>query len=240
MMLDAAERRRVLVAWNDTRQDYPHGACIHELFEGQAARTPQAAALIAGKRQLSYGELNAQANRVAHELRSLGVKPDERVGICAERSAEMVIGLLGILKAGGAYVPLDPVYPSARLRWLLDDSEARILLTHSHLRARFAARPALHILEFESSAWRSRPASNLQRAETGLSSEHLAYLIYTSGSTGLPKGVMVEHRNLTALYTSYITTCAMSTADRMLQFASFSFDASVGELFPALAAGATL
>src|SRR5271157_5342415 len=115
MMLDAAERHRVLVAWNDTRQDYPRGACIHELFEAQAARTPEAVALIAGERQLSYGELNAQANRVAHELRSLGVKPDERVGICAERSAEMVIGLLGILKAGGAYVPLDPIYPSARL-----------------------------------------------------------------------------------------------------------------------------
>src|SRR5208282_2284104 len=135
-LLDEAERHRVLVEWNATEADYPHDKCVHELFEAQATRTPEAIAVVSGDERLTYAELNARAKRLAHHLRALGVRPDDRVAICAERSPEMVVGLLAILKAGGAYVPLDPGYPAERLQHMVDDASPKVLLTQERLRER--------------------------------------------------------------------------------------------------------
>src|SRR5262249_8611769 len=152
----------------------------------------EAAAVAGGSEEVSYNELNRRANRLAHYLRKLGVRPDDRVGICVERSLEMVVGLLAILKAGGADVPLDPGYPEGRLRFMLQDSGPRVLLTQWHLRERFAPmEPGLRVIDLrEIAGWEKEAESNPEAAGVGLSSQHLAYVIYTSGSTGIPKGVM--------------------------------------------------
>ena len=139
-LLPEAERHKVLVEWNATEADYPRDTCVHELFEAQAARTPEAIAVVQGDGRLSYAELNARANRLAHYLRGLGVKPDARVAICVERSLEMVVGLFAILKAGGAYVPLDPAYPAERLAFMLKDSAPVVLLTSAETKAAFGER----------------------------------------------------------------------------------------------------
>ena len=198
-ILPEEERRKLLYDWNDTATEFPADRCIHELFEQQVAATPEATAVVYEDASLSYQELNQRANRVAHALRERGVKPDDRVALCLERGLEMVIGLLGVLKAGGAYVPLDPAYPAERLRYMLEDSAPVALLTQSHLEALLTGfSPALPVLDLtEEARWAQQPDSNPQRA--GLTPEHLAYVIYTSGSTGMPKGVMVEHRNLANL-----------------------------------------
>src|SRR6201999_3072796 len=159
-------------------------------------RTPDAVAVVFEDEQLSYAELNSRANQLAHYLQGLGVGPDARVALCAERSLEMIVALLAVLKAGGAYVPLDPEYPAERLSFMLEDSAPVVLLTQSHLRDLVAApHPSLPVLCLdEDASWQSLPATNPDRA--GLSPEHLAYIIYISGSTGAPKGVMVEHRGV--------------------------------------------
>ena len=149
--------------------------------------------------ELSYAELNRRANQLAHYLRGLGVKPDARVAICVERGLEMIVGLLAVLKAGGAYVPLDPAYPAQRLSYMLEDSGPAVLLTQGHLEELFPeVRDRLPMIDLAAEAppWREQPETNPERAGVGLTPEHLAYVIYTSGSTGMPKGVMIEHRNL--------------------------------------------
>src|SRR6478672_1536236 len=189
VLLSEEERRRVLYEWNETGVEYPDNKCIHELFEDQVKKTPKATAVVFGDAALSYEELNRRANRLAHYLRELGVKPEDRVAICVERGLEMVVGLLGILKAGGAYVPLDPEYPAERLQYMLNDSAPAVLLTQKQLRERFTwIGTDLPVLDLsDSAAWQNKPARNPGRA--GLTSGNLAYVIYTSGSTGLPKGV---------------------------------------------------
>ena len=164
----------------------------------QVERTPEAVALVFENESLSYAELNTRANRLAHYLRELGVRPDVRVAICVERGFEMIIALMAVLKAGGAYVPLDPAYPTERLRFMLEDSEAAVLLTQGHLEDISAGiNGSLPILDLAQTAeWEDQPAANPDPAAAGLTSHHLAYVIYTSGSTGTPKGVMVEHRSL--------------------------------------------
>ena len=198
-LLSEAERQRVLVEWNATDAAYPADKCVHELFEAQAAKTPDAIAVVFEDSHLTYGELNARANRLAHHLRGLGVKPDDRVAICVERGFEMVIGLLAILKAGGAYVPLDPAYPPERLAYMLDDSAPVALLADAAAKAALAGcaggLPAIDP-GADAALWAGLPEANPERAGTGLTPEHLAYVIYTSGSTGAPKGVMVEHRGV--------------------------------------------
>ena len=198
-VLPAAERHRLVVEWNATDASYPQDACVHELFAAQAARDPAATAVVYEDRSLSYGELNAEANRLAHHLRALGVGPDVRVAICVERSLEMVVGLLAILKAGGAYVPLDPAYPGERLAFMLADAAPAAVLTHGPAQAALAAAragleraPPVIDLEADAALWASAPETDPDRA--GLTAQHLAYVIYTSGSTGTPKGVMIEHR----------------------------------------------
>jgi amino acid adenylation domain-containing protein len=179
---------------------------------------------------------------VAHSLKGLGINPDDRVAICTERSLEMIIGILGILKAGGAYVPLDPASPSERLRYMLEDSAPAALLTQAHLQERFGPLPSgLGVLDLDRAFARSsQPESNLEGLCAGLDPEHLAYVIYTSGSTGAPKGVMISHRGVCNQIAALQVQCATSPQDRILQFASITFDASVEEIFSALLSGATL
>jgi amino acid adenylation domain-containing protein len=240
-MLPEWERHLVLHEWNETAAEYPREKCVHELFEEQVERTPEAVAVVFEDATLTYAELNNRANQLGHYLRELGVKPDTRVAICVERGFEMVIGLLAILKAGGAYVPLDPGYPKERLHFILDDSSSALLLTQGHLQRLFIRGnvPVVDMgIKDVASAWRSQPETNPDGAGVGLTPEHLAYVIYTSGSTGQPKGVMVQHRGLCNQIAALRTQWRLSAKDRLLQFASVTFDVSVEEVFSALLSGA--
>jgi len=242
-LLGDAERHRLLVEWNATEADYPGDSCIHELFEAQVDRTPDAIAVVHEDRELSYGELNARANRLAHHLRALGVKPDDRVAICVERSCEMLVGILAVLKAGGGYVPLDPSYPVERLGYMLDDSAPAVLLTQSGLRDALEAGAAgLPVVELDGDAslWGAEPDTNPDPAVVGLNSTHLAYVIYTSGSTGKPKGVMVEHANVTRLFSATEAWFQFGRSDVWPLFHSFAFDFSVWEIWGALSYGGRL
>lgn len=221
--------------------------CVHELIEARVRERGESEALVSTEERLSYAQLNARANRVARRLRALGVGPDARVGICLERSVGMIVSILGVLKAGGCYVPLDPAHPTDRLRWILENSGAGVLVTHAGLRERFeGCEPAVLELEADGSgrpigeARESAAGEDSNVAGTGVKPQHLAYVIYTSGSTGRPKGVMVEHRQAVALVHAYRKTMSIEPDDRFLQFASYGFDASVGEIFSTLSAGATL
>ena len=234
-LLTEAERHQLVVAWNDTRADYPREACLPELFEAQVARTPDAVAVVAGDERVSYGELNRRANQLAHRLRRLGVGPDALVGICAERSVAMVVGLLGVLKAGGAYVPLDPAHPRARLALLLQDAGAAIILTQRTIVDALPTTTATIIcLDTDWGSIADEPATDPGVPLTG---EHLAYVTYTSGSTGRPKGVAIPHRGVVRLLfgQDYVTLDAGQT---LLQMAPIAFDASTFELWGALLHGA--
>ncbi|QPB24417.1 amino acid adenylation domain-containing protein (plasmid) [Rhizobium sp. 007] len=243
-ILPAAERSYLLEDLNRTAADYPWERCIHELFEAQVRRAPEAVALVHEEERLSYGELNAQANRLAHHLIGLGVRPDQPVAICLERSPAMVVGLLAILKAGGAYLPLDPAYPSARLRQVVDDAAPHLLLCDAAGRAALGpeALADLTVVDLETAtpAWAELPASNPDPRALGLTACHLAYIIYTSGSTGTPKGVMVEHHSLVNLGLAQIGLFGVCSNSRVVQFASFGFDASAWELVMAFGSGAAL
>jgi amino acid adenylation domain-containing protein len=245
--LPPAERHRMLVEWNETAASYPEESCVHELFEEQVERNAAATAVVHEERSLSYGELNARANRLAHHLRSLGVGADDPVAICVERSPEMVVGLLAILKAGGAFVPLDPDYPSGRLSFMLADSAPMLVLTHKAARARLEAaldnpgrRAAVLDLEADAADWAAQSTGNPDAQAAGLTSNNLAYIIYTSGSTGTPKGVCVEHKGVVNLVSAENAAFDISTTSRILQFSSFSFDAFVFELAMILGRGACL
>src|SRR5262249_33189605 len=196
-LLSTEERNQLLYEWNETDAEYPGEQCIHELFEEQVRKTPQAVALMCGAATLGYEDLNRRANRLARYLRDLGVKPDTRVAICVERGLEMVVGLFGVLKAGGAYVPLDPAYPAERLRYMLADSAPEALITQGKLTDLFNGLcEDLPVIDLDAIAiGQEYPETNLDRAGLQLTSRHLAYVIYTSGSTGIPKGVAIEHRN---------------------------------------------
>ncbi|MBD2790342.1 amino acid adenylation domain-containing protein, partial [Xenorhabdus sp. DI] len=235
-LLSAAERRQLLVDFNDTQADFPQDALIHQLFEAQAAQRPDATALVFEAQTLSYGELNRRANRLAHHLIALGVRPDDRVAICAERSLEMVVGLLAILKAGGAYVPLDPAYPSERLAYMLEDAAPVVLLTQAALVDTLNSHLPTVVLDAPSSSlFDEKRENNPDVQALGLTSQHLAYVIYTSGSTGRPKGVMVAHRNVINLYTGLNSILALKQPCRVAMNASIVFDASVSSWFQLLA-----
>ncbi|HEX8557861.1 MAG TPA: condensation domain-containing protein, partial [Pyrinomonadaceae bacterium] len=237
-ILDEGERRRLLGETNATAAPFSADACAHELFEARAARAPGADALFYEDARVSYGELNARANRLARRLRRLGVGPEVVVGLHLERSPEMVVALLAVLKAGGAYLPLDPAYPAARLRFMLEDSGARVLLTERRLADALPPWPGAVVrLDAEREAAEAESGENLTAAATP---SHLAYVIYTSGSTGRPKGVMVAHRGLCNLAEAMARPLGLRPGARFLQFAPFSFDASVLEVFGALTAGAAL
>ncbi|WP_186143159.1 non-ribosomal peptide synthetase [Burkholderia gladioli] len=243
-LLDADERRLLLQTWNATGADYPRHRCVHELVEAQAGQTPEAIALVAGDEQLSYGELNARANRLARYLVKLGVGPDIPVAVCAERSVAMVVALLAVFKAGGAYLSIDPAYSSARLALILDDAAPPVMLVDAVGREALGeARLAKHVmvdLSVSSVPWDELASEDLPPRSLGLDSSHLAYVIYTSGSTGTPKGVMVEHRQLANLVSWHIDRFELKAGSRVPATASLAFDASVWELWPVLCAGASL
>ncbi|HSU13785.1 non-ribosomal peptide synthetase, partial [Longimicrobium sp.] len=238
-LLSAAERRRVVEEFNDRRAKSPREAFVHERFETQVERTPGAAALVFEDETLSYAELDARANRLAHHLRALGVGPDTRVGICAEPGLEMVVGVLGVLKAGGGYVPLDPGYPAERLAYILADSAPAAVLVQAHLRDRVES-PDVPLLELDAAApaWASLPATGPGRG--GLTPEHLAYVIYTSGSTGRPKGVRVPHGSVGATLAAARDTFGLGAGDRVPSLASFAFDIWLFETLLPLLGGGTV
>ncbi len=215
--------------------DYPW-ACLHELFERQAARTPEAVAVVYEGQELSYAELNARANQLAHYLRGQGVGPDVLVGVYVERSLEMVVGLLGILKAGGAYLPLDPAFPRDRLAFMLKDSQAPVLLTQRHLLAQLPA-SGVRIVALDAD-WEAIARHSRQGPSSGIGPEALAYVIYTSGSTGLPKGVAIEHRSVVNFLASMRREPGLRAGDRLLAVTTLSFDIAGLELYLPLAVGA--
>nr|WP_279610664.1 non-ribosomal peptide synthetase [Burkholderia gladioli] len=242
-LLSRAEREQLLVHWNDTAMPFPEHACLHQLVEQQAARRPDAIAVVDARERLSYAELNARANRLAHGLRRLGIAPDDRVALCMERGATIVVAILAVMKAGGAYVPLDPAYPAERLAHMLADSAPVAALTDSRSRARLAGLPAavpVFELDTQADSWRDEAVDDLPPGEIGLDAGHLAYVIYTSGSTGTPKGVMIEHRGLVNHAMAIIASFEVREDSRVLQFASTSFDASISEVVMALCRGAAL
>ncbi|WP_420643177.1 non-ribosomal peptide synthetase [Candidatus Leptofilum sp.] len=237
-MLTEAEWQQ-LAAWNSTAVTYNHPVpTVYQLFELQVEKTPDKLALIYEDVEMSYSQLNEKANQLAHYLQKQGVKPETLVGISVERSPDMVIALLGIFKAGGAYLPLDPTYPQERLAYMLADSGVKTLLTQEHLLPDLPeTEAAVFLLDSDWHKVENEPTSNL---DSGVSPENLAYVIYTSGSTGRPKGVLVTHRGIPNLAEAQIETFGLTPESRCLQFASFSFDASVSEVTTTLLAGATL
>jgi len=233
-LLTGDERRQVLVEWSANKTEYPREQCIHQLFEAQVARTPDAIAVVFENQQLTYQELNVRANRLAQYLRLCGVGPETLVAICIERSLEMVIGLLGILKAGGAYVPLDPSYPKERLAFMLSDTQAPVLLTQARLVGALPEHLATVIcLDTD---WGKIAHESGANPVCTVTAANLAYIIYTSGSTGTPKGVMTPHRGVARLLFG-VDYVHLNAAQRILQLATLSFDASTFELWGALLHG---
>ncbi len=237
-LLSPEEYERYVYEWNNTAAPYPDHSCVHELFEAQVERTPDAIALVFEDQKLTYRQLNQRANQLAHHLQKLGVGPEVVVGISVDRSIEMVVGLLGIMKAGGAYLPIDPAYPSERIVYMLSDAELKVLLTQQKLLPRLPLNGTKAICLDRD--WDLIAMEDDTNPIGGATIDNLAYMIYTSGSTGKPKGVMLRHRGLCNLTHSQIQDFAVTPDSRVLQFASFSFDASVSEIFMALLTGATL
>ncbi|MEA5616273.1 amino acid adenylation domain-containing protein [Cronbergia sp. UHCC 0137] len=241
-ILTASEQDQLLVQWNHTQIKYSQNKqnkSIHQLFELQVEKTPDAVAVVFQNENLTYQELNQRANQLAHYLQSLGVKPDVLVGICIERSLEMVVGLLGILKAGGAYVPLDPNYPQERLTFMLEDAQISILLTQKQLRESLDI-PSVSKIVCLDSDWEIIAQKNTENSFSNVVGNNLAYLIYTSGSTGKPKGVMIPHHAICNHMLWMQETFALQETDKVLQKTSFSFDASVWEFYAPLLTGGQL
>ena len=237
-LLTEAERHQLLVDWNATQESYPREKCLHQMFEAQVERTPDAVAVVFGEEHLTYRELNARANQLASHLRQLGVGPEVLVGICMERSLEMVSGLLGILKAGGAYVPLDPAYPQDRRAFMLQDSQVAVLLTQQRLVEGLPQHEAKVIcLDTE---WRTIAQECDENPISGATSENLAYVIYTSGSTGRPKGVAIEHRSTIAFVQWAKSVFTPEDLAGVLASTSICFDLSVFEIFVTLSSGGTV
>ncbi|MDT5062902.1 MAG: hypothetical protein QOH63_3361, partial [Acidobacteriota bacterium] len=240
-LLTVEEQHRLLVEWNDTEADYARQSCLHELFEAQVERTPDSVAVSFAGEQLTYAELNKRANQVARRLQQLGVQPEVLVGICMERSIELVIGILGILKAGGAYVPLDTEYPAERLGYMIKDAGVFVLLTEQRMPGALPkALPAYGVnficLDDE---WKRIARESGDNLEHKAAAENPAYVIYTSGSTGVPKGVVITHRAVarTVCNTNYIK---LEADDRVAQASNSSFDAATFEIWGALLHGAML
>ncbi|MEW9702928.1 amino acid adenylation domain-containing protein, partial [Paenibacillus sp. SI8] len=227
-IISEAEKARLLFEFNDTARDYPREKTIYGLFEEQAKRTPDRVAVRFEDEQLTYRELNAQANRLARTLRAEGVLPDDKVGIMVERSLEMIVGIYAILKAGGAYVPIDPAYPAERISFILEDSGAKLLLTQQHLGDRMPAELSSKVIDLNDSALYAEDGSNL---EPLAGPRDVAYVIYTSGSTGKPKGVMIEHHSVINRILWMHERYPIGETDVILQKTAFTFDVSVWELF---------
>lgn len=234
-LLSETGREQLLHNFNDTRQEYRSDQTIHGLFMEQVAQNPDKVALVFQDQEITYAGLNKKANSLAGILRRKGVKPDDIVGLMAERSLDMIIGVLGILKAGGAYLPVDPGYPRERIQYILEDSQAKFIVIHRHLSSKIHFDGQVIGLEDAIAAWDNEP--DVTDINTP---DNLAYIIYTSGSTGNPKGVMIAHRGIANLQTFFKTKLGIRETDHIILFASISFDASVWEMFMSLLGGATL
>jgi amino acid adenylation domain-containing protein len=236
-LLTEAERQQLLGEWNQTQVPYPRDVCLHQLFEVQAEQTPEAVAVVFEAQEVTYRELNARANQLARYLQKRGVGPETLVGICVERSVEMIIGVLGILKAGGIYVPLDPMYPRERLSFMLEDARVPLLVTQQRLLDRLPAQ-GVELVCLDT-AWQSIAHESRENVTSSVTASNLAYVIYTSGSTGRPKGVCIPHRGVVRLVKG--TTYVNLTAEEVfLQLAPLSFDASTFEIWGCLLNGARL
>jgi amino acid adenylation domain-containing protein len=233
-ILTAAERHQILVEWNDTAADYPKDKCIHQLFEAQVERTPDAIALEFDGKEIRYRELNRRANQLAHYLITLGIGPEKLVGICVERSLEMVIGLLGILKAGGAYVPLEPTYPRERIAFIMEDSKASVLVTSGKLLTNFLGYNGVSVSIDDSLSFQGQKEGN---PKSGTNANDPAYIIYTSGSTGTPKGVIGLHRGVVNRMAWMWIACPFSLNEKSCLKTSLSFVDSVWEIFGPLLQG---
>jgi amino acid adenylation domain-containing protein len=238
-LMPPGERERVVERWNDTAYDFPRHLTLHEAFAARAARTPDATAVVFEGGELTFAGLDARAAGVAARLRSLGVGPEERVGITMERGPEMPAAVLGVLRAGAAYVPLDPAYPEDRLRWVLEDCGARVLLTQGALAERFEWFAGEVVAVDKAPLQRGTPVDAAALPHSS-SPDNLAYVIYTSGSTGRPKGVAVPHRAVLNFAVDMAARMGLGEGDRVLQFASLGFDVVVEELFPTWLAGAAV
>ncbi len=237
-MLTEAETQTLLVECNDTRRDYDRAPCVHHLFEAQAERTPEAAAVSLDSARLTYRDLNRQANCLAHHLRKLGVGMEARVGILLERSLEMVVGLLGVLKAGGAYVPLNPTNPTERLAFMLDDAQAPLLLTQRGLSDRLADYKGK--LVYLDADWDEIAQNDESNPDCEVTRDNLISVLYTSGSTGRPKGTMIEHRGFLNLCLWYKRQCPITEKSKVLLIIPFSFDAAFKNIVAPLISGAEL
>ncbi|MBD1809019.1 amino acid adenylation domain-containing protein [Microcoleus sp. FACHB-SPT15] len=247
-LLSVAEYHQLTVSWNDTFADYPQNQCIHQLFEAQVEKTPDATAVIFEDKQLTYRELNSYSNKLAHHLQKLGVGSEALVGICMERSVEMIVGCLSILKAGGAYLPLDPNYPQERLRFMIEDSQISVLLTQAQeklveqlpdvVTCTYQDSPNPRVICLDTD-WNTITQESSENLTSSVTSDNLAYVIYTSGSTGKPKGVAVPHKAVNRLLfnTNYIT---LDPNDKIAQASNTSFDAATFEIWGALLHGAQL
>ncbi|HEY6351954.1 MAG TPA: amino acid adenylation domain-containing protein [Candidatus Angelobacter sp.] len=237
-LLAAKERRQILEEWNATAQENQLDHCVHELFEQNAQRTPEALAVVHGEDELTYRELNERSNQLAHYVMRLNLGPEKLVGIFLPRSTEMIVAMLATLKAGAAYIPLDPDYPPERLRFMLDNASASMVLTHAALANRLGWRRELTVsLDDHRDAVAKESSAN---SRTRLLPLNLAYVIYTSGSTGQPKGVQISHASLLNLVRWHLHAFDMSSTDAASQMASLGFDAAVWEIWPCLVAGAKL
>ncbi|MBX9257864.1 amino acid adenylation domain-containing protein [Desmonostoc muscorum CCALA 125] len=236
-LLTAQEHHKLLIDWNNTQIDYPQ-KCIHQLFEAQVEKTPDAIAVIFENQQLTYRELNTKANKLAHYLQELGVKAEILVGICVERSLNMLIGLLAILKAGGAYIPLDPSYPKERLGFILEDAQVPVLLTQTFLLEAIPQNKAKVVcLDAD---WQNMAQQSQENLFSELTTESLAYVIYTSGSTGKPKGVQIPHNALSNFLYSMQETPGLTQDDTLLAVTTYSFDIAALELFLPIIVGGRL
>jgi len=229
--------QQLLASWNNTQTAYPEDLCIHQLFETQVEKTPDAIAVVFEDKQISYRELNLRANQLAHYLQSLGVGSEVLVGLCVERSLEMVVGVLGILKAGGAYVPLDYAYPEERLAFMLQDAQVSVLLTQEKLKSGLPKHQA-EIICLDTN-WQSIDYG-LDNPTNSVTSNNLAYIIYTSGSTGQPKGVQIQHRSAVNLLNAIAQEPGLTAEDTLLSVTSLSFDIAVSEILLPLSVGAKL
>jgi len=237
-LMSERDRLQVLVDWNRTDTDCPKDVCLHQLFEAQAERTPDAVAVVFQSQRLTYAQLNAEADRLARDLRTAHVGPETLVGVYMERSVEMLIALLGILKAGGAYVPLDPAHPAARVRTMLEDARVPLVLTQERLLGRLPETDAIpRCLDRNGDVALGERTGNVQ---SGVKAENLAYVIFTSGSTGKPKGVQIEHRNVVNFIESMQKEPGLRSDDALLAVTTLSFDISLLELFLPLTVGARI
>ncbi|XP_031634857.1 uncharacterized protein LOC116348126 [Contarinia nasturtii] len=239
IVMPPEEREMLLHSWNRTKVNFPPVRCLHQLFEAQVDRNEQAIAVECEGEKLNYGELNAQANQLAHYLIANGVKPDDRIAVCVERNPKMIVAFLGILKAGGAYMPLDPTYSSQRLTNILQDANPLCLLADASGRAALGDHQ-IPVVNLKQMLPGGLPSDNPDPIKLGITQTHLAYIIYTSGSSGTPKGVMIEHESVINLVYSQTSVFKINANSRMLQFASCAFDTSICEIVTTLTSGACL